>query len=541
MTVADTTSPELARVLAKELARHLTDVVICPGSRNSALSLELIARGDVRIHSRIDERCAAFVALGMARVTGRHVGVLTTSGTAVANCLPAMVESKHSHTPLAIISADRPEYLVGTGANQTIEQRGLLGVDTIEIADVADVDKLIDAFSNVSVHINARFAEPLVEGMPARAEKVNKVRVGIHPVDHGDISVDLSKRTLVIAGDEAWRVDGLEDVPTIAEPSAPAPYHPVHPLAASVFSRVQVSAEGYVVNTKPEQIIVVGHPTLHRQVMALLADEDIDIIVLSRTDVVCNPQRRDVRIASRLKTTGAPTKEWLKICDAAAQLAAQAVRDVLAEPDYGFTGLHVAAAVADTLGTGDTLFVGASNPIRDCSFVGMPFDGVDTYTPRGAAGIDGSISQAVGVALAVQAREPDLLRAPRTVALLGDVTFLHDAGGLLTPVHSIAAENLTIVIANDDGGGIFNTLEVGAEEYQPGFEQAFGTAHHVNVADLCHAYGIEHRSVDSIEELIDALNDTIDIPGLNIIEACTTRTTRRALHEQLVQKVSMVN
>lgn len=543
-------SPELAHLVAAELARHITDVVVCPGSRNSALSLALLARADVRVHTRIDERSAAFLALGMARATRRHVAVLTTSGTAVANCLPAMVEAHHSHTPLAMISADRPERLHGTGANQTITQQGIFGeaARTVQITQEAaagrplgELGAVVDeAFSSAQVHLNVALDTPLVDGLPAVTGTPRRLGPSAAGrIDHGEIALDLSKNTLVIAGDEAWEVDGLQDVPTIAEPTAPAPFNPVHPLAAGVFSREQVSAEGFVVDTKPAQVVVVGHPTLHRGVLALLEDPAIDLYVLTRSDVVTDPARRAAAVGTRVKATGAPAKQWLKICEAASDLAAEAVREVLDEEEFGFTGLHVMAAVGDTLATGDTLFVGSSNPVRDAAFVGMPFDGVDTFAARGTAGIDGTNSQAIGVALAVQAAHPDELRAPRTVAVMGDVTFLHDAGGLLIGPDSPRPENLTIVVANDDGGGIFETLEVGGEQYRPSFERAFGTPHGVDIASLCQAYGIEHREVSGLQELIEALIDTTDLGGFTVIEARTTRETRRAMHEALAKKVAM--
>lgn len=540
----------LARLVAKELARHLTDVVICPGSRNSPLSLALLARDDIRVHTRIDERSAAFLALGMARYSKRHVGIVTTSGTAVANCVPAMIEAAHSHVPLAMISADRPEELIGTGANQTITQQGIFGdaVSTTQIsASIPNAEQLIEeAFQSQQVHLNVALDTPLVEESLMTVSETDAVTklppYGLaHPVlvDHGEATVDLSKRTLVIAGDEAWEVPGLEDIPAIAEPTAPAPFHPVHPLAASVFARQQVSAEGYVVNTKPEQLIVVGHPTLHRGVSALMADDEIELIILSRTATVTNPARRDATVATRLKVEGKPTKEWLKICDAASDLSAEAVREVLANEDFGFTGLHAAAAVGDTLATNNCLFIGSSNPVRDLSFVGMPFDGVDTFAARGAAGIDGTISQAIGMALANQSDHADELRPPRCVALMGDVTFLHDVGGLLIGPDSVRPENLTIVVANDDGGGIFETLEVGAEGYRNSFERAFGTPHQAEIADLCSAYGVEYVQADSVISLIEALQETEDAGGFTVIEARTSRATRRAMHEALAVRVTV--
>ncbi len=537
-----TSSPELARLFAAELARFVSDVVICPGSRNSALSLAVLARNDLRVHTRIDERSASFLALGMARVQGRHVAIITTSGTAVANCAPAMVEAAYSHTPLVMISADRPARLHGTGANQTIVQDGIFNVaPTVNISEAAHLEQLDQAFTAHAVHLNVQCDTPLVEDSlleaPSQADQPQRGSNQSLLKDHGEVAIDLRKPTLVIAGDEAWEVEGLEDVPTIAEPSAPAPFHPVHPLAAGVFSKQQVSAEGYVVNTKPEQIIVVGHPTLHREVMALLSDPAIDLYVLSRSNTITDPAQRAKAVGSRVKASGAPTKEWLNIAQAAAELGAEAVRDTLAE-DHGLSGLHVAAAVADTLGTGDTLFLGSSNPVRDAAFVGLPFAGVDTFAARGAAGIDGSVSQAIGIALALQQAHPTELRPPRTVALMGDVTFLHDIGGLLTGEQP-RPENLTIVVANDDGCGIFETLEVGAPQYRERFERAFGTPHHADLEALCQGYEVEYQQVDSLQDLIVALIDSTEYGGFRVIEAKTTRATRRDIHASLQARVSM--
>ena len=535
-------SISLATTVAEQLARHLSDVVICPGSRNSPLSLALLARPDIRVHVRLDERAAAFLALGIARVQRRHVGVVMTSGTAVANCLPAMVEAAQSHTPLAVISADRPARLVGTGASQTIEQDGIFGVyaATTAVTSTADLPRVTEAFTTTGqVHLNIALDDPLVgTALPGTPEATTPRRApGPRPLDHGQVSLDLGRNTLVIAGDEAWEVAGLEDVPTIAEPTAPAAHQPVHPLAAGLFRRGEISAEDYVVDARPEQVVVVGHPTLHRDVLALLLDPDIEVITLSRTPDFTDLGRATTR-ATRVRTTGEPTRQWLRICAAASELAAEAVRDTLAEEEHGFTGLHVAAAVADTLGTGDALLLGASNPVRDASLVGLPFDGVDTYSPRGAAGIDGTVSQAVGIALATQSLHPEEPRAPRTVALLGDVTFLHDIGGLLIGPGEARPENLTLIVANDDGGGIFETLEIGADALRPNFERAFGTPHAASMGDLCAGYGVDHRAVTTLPELIDALLDTTEVPaGFTVIEARTTRTTRRALHARLRERV----
>lgn len=579
-------SVQLAHHVAARLAEFATDVVLCPGSRNAPLSLAVIAHPGLRVHVRVDERSAAFLALGLARVQQRPVAVVMTSGSAVANCLPAVVEAAHSHTPLVVLSADRPQRLVGTGASQTIQQQGLFATvtETTQIATTDDLPAMTERLSSQRVaHINVAFDTPLVGteladelANPEPADEPTAPKSAPEPTpesapepapepatespwpasippsdpahparrrqapwkDHGELTVDLSKPTLVIAGDEAWRVDGLEDVPTIAEPSAPAPYVPVHPAAAAIFAKADAEVGDYYVRTKPAQVIVVGHPTLHRRVMGLITDPDIEVMVLSRTEDFLSLRDGNEARGTRVKTTGEPTREWLKVCEAASSLAVQAVRDVLDDDAHGFTGLHVAAAVTDTLAVGDTVFVGPSNAIRDVALTGLPFDGVDTYSPRGAAGIDGNISQAIGVAVAAQSLRADEIRAPRTVALLGDITFLHDVGGLLRGVDQPEPENLTIVVSNDDGGGIFESLEVGQPGLRRDFEQAFGTPHGVDIAAICAGYGIAYQRVESPQELLEALTSQAESPEpVVVIEAATTRATRRALHEAIASVV----
>ena len=546
----------LARAVVDVLARNVTDVVLSPGSRNSPLAYALLERREIQVHVRIDERSAAFTALGLARVQRRPVGVIMTSGTAVANAYPAVIEAHMSHTPLAVISADRPEALVGTGASQTIWQQGIYGryADTQQVATVDDVSRI--SFADPQVHINVAFDTPLVpqeldapSGVPRRVGPGRLATADLatdadhaadvhHPqVDHGTVDIDLARNTLVIAGDEAWEVPGLELAPTIAEPTAPTPYHQVHPLAARFFaqSQVAISHEGgdFAASTKPEQVVVVGHPTLHRDVLALLADPDIEVVGLSRTDIfTSSPTRR----GSRANVTGQPSDTWLKTCEAAGEVGADTVRKALEDPAFGFTGLHVAAAVCDCLGVGDTLVLGSSNPVRDASLVGLPFDGVDTYAARGAAGIDGTVSQAVGVALATQALRPIEVRAPRTVALMGDLTFLHDVNGLVIGPDEPRPGNLTIVVANDDGGGIFETLEVGAPQLRSQFERVFGTPHGVGVDKLAHAYGAAYRRAASVAELGEVLVELEATPEpIVVVEAVTTRQTRRALAGRLAQ------
>ena len=541
---------EVAQAVAGVVAKHCTDVVMSPGSRNSPLAYALLARRDITVHMRIDERSAAFTALGLARVQRRHVAVVMTSGTAVANAYPALIEAHMSHTPLAVVSADRPERLVGTGASQTIWQQGIFAgyAETQQVTTAEEAEAV--SFDAGQVHVNVALDTPLVpEALPEQVGSPRRVgpgalagvdvlaRSGADGEGAGAVDIDLTRDTLVIAGDEAWHVPGLEHVPTIAEPTAPTPFHQVHPLAARFFaqSRVAISHDGgdFAASTKPDQVVVVGHPTLHRDVMALLADPDIEVIGISRTETFTGqPDKR----GSRVNATGQPTDTWIKVCEAAGEVGADTVRQALADKEFGFTGLHVAAAVCDTLAVGDTVVLGSSNPVRDASFVGMPFDGVDTYSARGAAGIDGTVSQAVGVALAAQALRPDEIRAPRTVALMGDLTFLHDINGLLIGPDEPRPGNLTIVVANDDGGGIFEALEPGSEPVRDVFERVFGTPHGVVVEKQALAYGANYRRAETLAELNEVLLELEAQPdGITVVEAVTTRETRRALAQRLAK------
>ncbi|MDO4909071.1 MAG: 2-succinyl-5-enolpyruvyl-6-hydroxy-3-cyclohexene-1-carboxylic-acid synthase [Corynebacterium sp.] len=558
--------PELPSLtLAESILRTVVragirDIIYCPGSRNAPFAQAMGAVAGVRIHKRIDERSATFLALGLGRA-GRPAAVITTSGTAVANCLPAVVEASYAGVPMVIISADRPRRLIDSGASQTIRQEGIfssyalcLDVDRADEIPGEFTRLLAEALGNRAVvHINAHLDVPLVAETAPVFENPTapEAHIAIHAnrpkSEHeGTVSVDLSENTLVIAGDGAWEVPGLEDVPTIAEPTAPAPFNPVHPLAAKIFHTVQVSREindvQYVVDTKPKQVIVIGHPTLHREVMALLQDPEIRLICLSRTALYTDPAGHGEH-AETLKITGEPSKQWLKICEGASSVAAEAVRNLL-EGEFnpekqGLLGLHVAAAVADTLGDTDVLFVGASNPIRDFSLIGLPFAGVETYSPRGAAGIDGSISQAIGVALATQTRNPGELRSPRTIAVMGDITFLHEVGGL-AGASDLPIEDLTLIVVNDRGGSIFDNLEPGRYLEKNQFEDYFSMPQHVSIENLAAAYDLGYAKAENLEELLNLLDARIEKPqGFNIIEVICDRAARPALHDALDKAVTL--
>jgi 2-succinyl-5-enolpyruvyl-6-hydroxy-3-cyclohexene-1-carboxylate synthase len=538
-----------ACVVVDELIRGgVRDVVLCPGSRNAPLAFALQdadRAGRVRLHVRIDERTAGFLAVGLAIAAGTPVCVAMTSGTAVANLGPAVVEANYARVPLIVLSANRPYEMLGTGANQTMEQLGYFGTQvraTISLGLAEDAPERMDALNAtwrsatcrvVVAATGARSANagPVHFDIPLREPLVPDLEPGPIPPGRPDgkawtytpavsfdqpLDIDLNLDTVVIAGHGAGERPELAALPTVAEPTAPPTANPLHPLALS--------------QLRPQQVIMLGRPTLHRPVSALLADPSVPVYALTTgprwPDVSGNSQATGTRAV----TTGTPNPDWLSRCAELNGHAIAAVREQLAAHPLT-TGLHVAAAVADALRPGDQLVLGASNPVRDVALVGLNPRDIKVRSNRGVAGIDGTVSTAIGAALAHE-RTGGRSRAggdviPRTVALIGDLTFVHDSSGLLIgPTEPVPAD-LTIVVSNDNGGGIFELLEQGDPRFSDVSARVFGTPHDVDVGALCRAYHIESRQIE-----LDDLGAALDEPagGMRVLEVKADRSSLRGLH-----------
>ncbi|MFJ1459678.1 2-succinyl-5-enolpyruvyl-6-hydroxy-3-cyclohexene-1-carboxylic-acid synthase [Nocardia sp. N2S4-5] len=525
-----------AQVVVDELARGgVQDVVLCPGSRNAPLAFALQAadaEGRLRLHMRIDERTAGFLAIGLAVSSGRPVPVVMTSGTAVANLGPAVLEANYARQPLIVLSANRPYEMLGSGANQTIEQFGLFGSQvraamSLGLAEAeegyrrqnsvwrAAVCRVLAAARGTRsgnagpVHFDIPLREPLVPDA-LLGESFPAGRVGGKPWTATQyatldvaLDIDLTPDTVVISGHGAGHRPELAELPTVAEPTAPMHGPALHPLALSLL--------------RPRQAIITGRPTLHRQVSKVLADPDITVYALTTGPRWPDVSGNVVGTGTRAITGGAPRREWLEHCAELNAKACGVVRDELARHPKP-TGLHVAAVVMDALRDGDQLLLGASNPVRDAALVSYPRPGVKVLSNRGVAGIDGTVSTAVGAALS---------HPGRTVALIGDLTFLHDASGLLLGPGEPRPADLTIVVANDDGGGIFETLEQGDPQYAGVFERVFGTPHGMDLAALCAAYRVPHRQVDPGELAVELAGHA---HGIRVLEVATERSSLRELH-----------
>ncbi|GAB0104854.1 2-succinyl-5-enolpyruvyl-6-hydroxy-3-cyclohexene-1-carboxylic-acid synthase [Nocardia sp. JMUB6875] len=536
-----------AHVVVDELARGgVRDVVLCPGSRNAPLAFALQAAdqaGRIRLHMRIDERSAGFLAIGLAAASGRPVPVVMTSGTAVANLGPAVLEANYARVPLIVLSANRPYEMLGTGANQTVEQFGLFGSQvraaiSLGLAEAEPDDPRYSKQNSVwrsavcrvlaaargtrsgnagPVHFDIPLREPLVPDLAA-GDALPPGRDGERPWTATQyatldvpLDIDLTPDTVVISGHGAGHRPELAALPTVAEPTAPMHGPALHPLALGLL--------------KPKQAIITGRPTLHRQVSKVLADPEITVFALTTGPRWPDVSGNVVGTGTRAVTSGAPRPEWLEQCRDLNEKAVNVVRAELAGHPKP-TGLHVAAVVMDALHEGDQLLLGASNPVRDAALVSQPRPGVRVLSNRGVAGIDGTVSAAVGAALT---------HPGRTVALMGDLTFLHDASGLLIGPGEPRPEDLTIVVANDDGGGIFELLEQGDPQYAGVFERVFGTPHGMDLAALCAAYRIPHRQVDPAELAVEL---TGNAHGMRVLEVATERSSLRELHATVRAGVS---
>ncbi|RDI33844.1 2-succinyl-5-enolpyruvyl-6-hydroxy-3-cyclohexene-1-carboxylate synthase [Rhodococcus sp. AG1013] len=524
-----------ATAVVDELVRGgVREVVLCPGSRNAPLAFALQAAdaaGRLRLHMRIDERTAGFLAVGLAVAGGRPVPIVMTSGTAVANLAPAVLEANYARVPLVVLSANRPYEMLGTGANQTVEQLGLFGSQvratiSLGLAEEGEdqnsqwrsaVCRVLAAARGTRsgnagpVHFDIPLREPLVpdvhtqgpvpEGRPDGAAWTTTMHATLDvPMD-----LDITPDTVVISGHGSAYRPELAHLPTVAEPTAPLHGIPLHPLALP--------------QLKPRQAIITGRPTLHRPVSKLLADPSVAVYALTTGPRWPDVSGNVLATGTRAVVSGEPDPAWIARCRTLSEHADKAVRSQLAAHPKA-TGLHVAAAVMDALSDGDQLLLGASNPVRDAALVSYPRPGVKVLSNRGVAGIDGTVSTAVGAALAYESEG-------RTVALLGDLTFLHDASGLLIGTGEPRPADLTIVVANDDGGGIFELLEQGDPQYAGVFERVFGTPHGMDLAALCAAYRVPHRRV----ELPD-LTATLTTPGegVRVLEVTTERSGLRELH-----------
>jgi 2-succinyl-5-enolpyruvyl-6-hydroxy-3-cyclohexene-1-carboxylate synthase len=589
-----------AALLQRVVARGIRHLVLSPGSRSQALALvaaELERIGALQVHVRIDERVAGFTALGIGRETGLPAAVVCTSGTAVANLLPAVLEAHHAGVPLLLLTADRPPELRGVGANQTTRQPGMFSsyvrfeadlpvpeavdddgevITALAAAADAAVDAALGAGNRAAgpAHLNLPYREPLAGVLPdwldaaapvaAVAEAPVAVPAAPAPepaadetpdgawgahyqggggIGDADVPDDPDASTLLPLGPRTVVVAGAD-----AGPAAEALAHAGgFPLIAEIVSGARFGRHlihGYrellrepELGGRVERAVVFGHPTLSREVTALLRNEEVEVIAVRGPGEPLNLNGATVPVDALTVATGATDREWLgewlrASRDLAVDLTPAAPdADGLASTDPSERQAAMTAelgairapidraALVDAVWRAtwphDRLVFGSSRLVRVADQV-LGGKKVPVHANRGLAGIDGTIATSLGIAASSQtAGSPGVTRV-----LLGDLAFLHDVGALLLPPAE-TEPRIQVVVGNDGGGTIFDGLEVAQVADAASFDRVLFTPHTVRLEELARAYGWEYVRVTTRGALDQAL--TSPVGGRQLIEVTLPR------------------
>jgi 2-succinyl-5-enolpyruvyl-6-hydroxy-3-cyclohexene-1-carboxylate synthase len=535
-----------ARVIIEELiSRGVRDVVLAPGARSAPLAYECFEAdriGLMRLHVRVDERTAGFLALGLAKGSGAPAAVLTTSGTATANLHPAVLEAWHAHVPLIVITASRPRSVINTGANQSTDQDQLFGRHVRGFAALSDevldhrtwrfeMARIITAATGSRTRmpgpaqLNVEFSEPLMPAEFTWPPPAPELVITASDALPEPKALSDGTQTVIVAGDcrpdvgaSIANLAAEAEVPLLAEPSSNARRGEA---ALSTYRLLLSSAlaEGI------ERVVVFGRPTLSRPITRLLSRDDIELVVVSAYADWIDPGRAASLVTDAVKLPAARDRGWLEAWRDADTVLRERLDALLATQPY-FTGPALAAAILAALGADDILFAGSSSPIRDLDIAPINPASPLVYANRGLSGIDGSVSTSAGIALALE----------RPIhALVGDLTALHDATGLVIGQEE-PRPDLRLVVANDDGGSIFATLEQGEPAHMGAFERLFGTPVGLHFGDLAAAAGIDYRRVRTADELAEVLREPP--AGLELVDAIIDRAHRRTLDREITALVA---
>ncbi len=556
-----------AGLLVEELVRNgITRFVLSPGSRSTPLVAAVAANPAARVRVHVDERGAAFAALGMARADARGAAWITTSGTAAANGLPAVVEASLEGLPLVLLTADRPPELRDAAANQAIDQVGLFGRHVRWQVDLPAPDPAIDpayVLTTVDqavhrargtdpgpVHLNCMFREPLVPGPdePDAAVETGPIAAwrassapytryaAVHvAVDAEPLAQDLAAcaRILIVAG--RLSPDQAGPVRRLAERTG-------CPVVADVLSQLHLDPAAGVVRhadlllarpdalPAPDAVLLVGRPPVSKRLGTWLAGLRPRVFAVvadgpSRVDPSHVATHRLASIGSACDGLAARVgarypaawfEPWLH-ADAAVEAE---LADALAGPDLSEP--FVARAVARLSGPDRALVVASSMPVRDLdAFAGPRAKPLPVHANRGASGIDGTVATAAGVCEA----------SGRPVTLLiGDLALLHDLNSLAL----LRGRPVVVVAVNNDGGGIFSFLPIA--KHPDVFEPYFGTPHGLSFAHAAALYGLEYDAPTTAAAFEAAYRAACERPGPTLLEVRTDRRDNRAVHAALLDR-----
>jgi 2-succinyl-5-enolpyruvyl-6-hydroxy-3-cyclohexene-1-carboxylate synthase len=558
---AATTATFCATLVDEWLQCGVRHAVVSPGSRSTPIALEIANRQEIEMHIFHDERSAAFAALGIAKASGIPAILVCSSGTAAVEFHPAVVEAHHSEVPILICTADRPAELQGVGAPQTIDQQNLYGVSVrkfvnAEVADESEShtwrkiarDLFATSLGKVRgpVHLNLRFREPLMgvaTSLPPRHERSAMI------ADKVDLPSARSLRKLkkalnfkngvIIAGPENYQIESIFRLaqtlswPVLADPRS----------GARVPSKFVVAAadsilrdEDFAKKLQPQVVLRFGTLPASKVVNSWLASSGAKQIVITTTPTLADPdQLCALHIVGEIdelcaelvsdRTNGQNNRDdfsWLDLWDTAESSAQKSINAALAD-EPGLSEPGVARALYGLLPEASNLVVSSSMPIRDVEWFAAPRTGLRVHANRGANGIDGVVSTAVGIALAT--RQP-------TTLLIGDIALLHDVNGLIGLVSREI--DLRIVVIDNNGGGIFSFLPQAQNLESTKFEKIFGTPHGVNLKMVAQAHQIDTHEVANMSDFAEVLSQR----GPWLARVVTDRQENVKVHERINQMVA---
>jgi 2-succinyl-5-enolpyruvyl-6-hydroxy-3-cyclohexene-1-carboxylate synthase len=563
-----------ASVLVETLYRlGLTTAILCPGSRSAPLTYAFAQHSHIEAIAILDERSAAFFALGLARQTAKPVALVCTSGTAGANFYPAVIEARESRVPLLILTADRPPELRDCNAGQTIDQQKLYGtfpnwyseltVPGLDLHLIAYLRQtLVHAWERTQfpvagvVHLNVPLRDPL-------APMVQPEAVAFADTFPADFFASLgqsnpmpvsptwaalpalhqqSERGLMIAGllqshspqatcRAIAHLAKTLHVPVLAEALSPVRnFAEDNPLLISTYDSILRQPE-LADKLRPDWVIRIGEMPTSKTLRQWLSQVQPQQWIIDPTDRNLDPlhgKTTHLRLSIEqfalglveMPESGSSDSAYLDLWKTQEQRHRRVLDQALAEVDSLFEG-KVAWLLSQWLPPGTPLFVANSTPVRDLEFFWQPGNrAIRPYFNRGANGIDGTLSTAMGIAHHNQS----------TVLLTGDLALLHDTNGFLVSRHLVG--HLTIVLINNQGGGIFEALPIA--QFDPPFEEFFATPQAVDFAQLCRSYGVDYQRIESWAQLQQCLSVLPD-QGVRVLEISCNRKADARLRRQLLE------
>ncbi|CAH2717464.1 2-succinyl-5-enolpyruvyl-6-hydroxy-3-cyclohexene-1-carboxylate synthase [Neobacillus rhizosphaerae] len=561
----------IAAFVAELFSSGITDVVVSPGSRSTPMAMVMAEHPQLNVHIHVDERSAAFFALGMAKASNRPVAILCTSGSAAANYFPAIVEAHYSRVPLVVLTADRPHELREVGAPQAIDQIHLYGKHVKWFAEMALPEENMEIIRYARtvcaraaaiatqapsgpVHLNFPFREPLIPKLDDALFQLAERQKGYVKVQNGDLTIDNEhfqemaeivkgkERGIIVCGNMAdnqfaeavTQLSQTLNFPILADPLSQlrSGKHSLENVIETydTFLRNE-DAKTYL---KPDVVLRFGAMPISKALSIFLKEnhtaEQIvidggggwrDPAALSTNMLFCNETIFCEKLLTFLdaKSPSGFLQDWKKVNRLTKENMAL-VKDLTALSEG-----KLFYQLTDMLPEGATLFVGNSMPIRDLDSFFLNNDkSIKVMANRGANGIDGTVSTAIGAAL----------YSKSLYLVLGDLTFFHDLNGLIAAkLYNI---DINIILVNNNGGGIFSFLP--QSEHPKNFELLFGTPLDIEFEHAVRMFNGKFTKIKDWDHLDKEMKNTIDNKGINVFEVVTERDSNRDQHREFWQSVS---